>query len=625
VEPAGDALAARLGSIRERLDHPPGVMLGVLRLPVLDPILDELEAMTGTEHGAGHDAAVTDGPPLTPDVVDELERLAEVLSREMLGTAAEAVQRRVRVVELIRRAGDGRLPRVAADDADPFGVELRTMLDSDDELRARLGRLHPLVIRATSVAPSARWLRDARALASARDGDALAGATNRVLAALVRAPIVSRPDLLIGGLRLANQRLARGLVWFANVALPAPAETLGAVGLRMGTSGRNDAVVRDVALANTCAALLGESSDPGAAAALASMRSQVTNRVVLKQVDRALETLAATAGMAVDELVDLALPAFGLDERGRTELEAGPARAIVEVTPDAGVVVRWRLGDGGEESETVSAPTSADPSGVAVAASLASAIETAIAEERRRLEDRLGSVRTWPLAAWRRRFDDHPVARPFGRRLVWLLGSGDGDAISALPVGAGWIGRDERPIREPADGSAVRLWHPAEAGAGEVAAWQATLAARGVRQLIRQVDREVFAPVELDRSPAADRRFGGRIVDHAQLRALLRGRGWAVPALGAWDLGDEASGWRVFDDGLRAELRYQALDHAPTAERVMRARIVAVRFVRTDAPPASPANDAATVGIADVPRRSLSEAIRDVSLAAVVGERSPAS
>jgi hypothetical protein len=49
---------------------------------------------------------------------------------------------------------------------------------------------------------------------------------------------------------------------------------------------------------------------------------------------------------------------------------------------------------------------------------------------------------------------------------------------------------------------------------------------------------------------------------------------------------------------------------------------VAVRFVRTGAAPASPADPAATtVSIEDVPRRTLSEAIRDVSLAVVVAER----
>jgi hypothetical protein len=598
VDP-GAALVARLRSVHDQLEQPPGVVLGVLRLPLLDPILDDLVA----------------GGLLSPATTVELERLAELLSRKMLGAAPEALVRRMRIVELLRGFDGGRLPAVAFDGADPFGAELRAMLESDAELRARLGRLFPLAVRATTVAPADRWAREAAELALGPGGSDLASATHRVLAALLRAPVTSRPDILVGGVRPANQRLARGLLWFASVAFPAPAELIGVIGLRMGTSGRNDAVVRDLALANTCAALLGESADPGAAAALAAMRGEVSNRVVLKQVDRALAVLAARAGETVEDVLDLALPTFGLDERGRAEIGSGDARAMVEVTPEADVVVRWQ-GTGAETgSGSSEAPDTADPGTVADVAALVSKIETAISAERRQLDRRLGSLRTWPDDVSRRRFLEHPIAGVFGRRLVWVLERPDGVTAAALPHVAGWIGPDDLPLGLPAGAARVRLWHPADAGAAAALAWRATLAARGVLQPIRQVDREVYAAVETGVSPSADLRFSGRIVVHARLRSFLRSRGWAVPALGAWDQGDEATGWRVFDGDLRAELRYQAPDRVATESKVLRARIVAVRFVRTSAASTSRAGAGSTVPLHDVPPRAFSEAIRDVSLA----------
>jgi len=98
---------------------------------------------------------------------------------------------------------------------------------------------------------------------------------------------------------------------------------------------------------------------------------------------------------------------------------------------------------------------------------------------------------------------------------------------------------------------------------------------------------------------------------------MLRERGWAVPVLGAWDQGDEATAWRDFEGGLRAELRYQAPDRTPTGERVARARIVAVRFVRVASEKRAAAGvaDGIPVPLVDVPRRVFSEAVRDVSLA----------
>jgi hypothetical protein len=615
VDPGADGLAARLQSLHEQLEHPPGVVLGVLRLPLLDPILDDLEAAGGAEVESRPGVAAREMSRVSPEAKIELERLIELISREILGAAPEAMGRRLRMVEFLRRSDDGRLPSVAFDGADTFGAELRAMLASDPDLRARLGRLYPLTVRATTVAPGDRWVREAAQLASPPGGADLASATHRVLASLLRAPIYSRPDLLMGAVRPANQRLARGLLWFASVAFPAPAEMLGAVGLRMGTSGRNDAVVRDIALANTCAALLGDATDPGAAAELASMRSEVTNRVVLKQVDRALAVLAARAETTVEDVLDMALPTFGLDGRGRVEIGSGDALARVEVTPEAEVVVRWHGTRAGADFASFEAPEGADPGAVAHVAALVSKIETAISAERRQLDRRLGSLRTWPHDEWRRRFLEHPIAGVFGRRLVWVLEGPDGESAAALVEGDGWIGPDELPVRLPAGAGRVRLWHPADAGAAASLSWRATLAARGVLQPIRQVDREVYAPTETGVSPSADLRFGGRIVDHARLRAFLRSRSWAVPALGAWDQGDEATGWRVFDADLRAELRYQAPDRVPTESKVLRARIVAVRFLRTSAAPTSQAGVGSTVLLDDVPRRAFSEAIRDVSLA----------
>lgn len=606
ADPAPDDFAARLASIHDRLSHPPGVMLGVLRLPILDPILDELEAAAA-------------GAPLPEETTGELARLAELLSREMLGTATETVPRRGRIVELLRIADRGRLPPIAADEQDPFGAELCSMLESDDGLRASLGTLHPLLLRATSVAPTGRWLRDARDLAGGPMGPQLEGATRRTLAALARAPIESRPDILVGGVRPVNQRLARGLLWYAAATLAEPAETLRIVGLRMGTSGRSDAVVRDVALANTCAALLGASDDPGADAALVSMHRTVTNRNVLKQVGRALESAAARRGMTVDDLVDESLPAFGLDAAGLRRLQAGGTPAVIAVGDDGHVAVRWHGPDGGVTSTPPTEVATDDPAAVTEIASTAAMIEAALSEERAALEARLGSVRSWPVPVLRRRFLEHPLAGVFARRVVWAT-SGGGPTRSLLATSEGWVGPDDRPIADVSTDARLRPWHPAESNDAEIATWRATLAVRGVRQPFAQVDREVFLPAVESAAEQADVRFAGRIVDHARLRVLLRERRWAVPALGAWDQGDEATGWRAFDDGLRAELRYQAPERVPTGERIERARIIAIRFVRTDASPAGPATDPASVLVTEVPPRVFSEALRDVSLAVVVGE-----
>ena len=595
-------LAGRLAGLRARLTYPPGVSAGVLQLPSLDPVLDDVEARLDTGDDDG----------LAAPVVRELEALAALLLTGMLGTSPDALARRIRVVEVLRRAAGGRLPALVADEQDDFGARLGAMLETDADLREALGRVHPLVIRAAGVAPTARWLRDAHELLEAApDRGRLEAATQRVLVALLRADVHSRPDILTGGLRLANQRFARGLLWLAAAAEAPAVDLLEAIGIRMGTSGRSDAVVRDAALANTAAALLGASGDASAPAALASMRLEVTNRNVLRQVERALAAQAAKARLSVEELVDAALPSHGLDANGRLELAAGSIAAVIEAHPDARVTVLWRTADGSTPS--VPPDVAADAPGfVADVNAIVSRIEARLAEERIRLERLLGSERTWSVDAWRRRFHDHPIGRIHASSLIWAIVGPDG-AAAALPVTDGWLAADEQPLQVP-DQARLRLWHPADARPAEIIVWRATLAARAVRQPIRQVERTVFRPDATGPAAAADLRHAGSIVDHARMRTLLRARGWAAPALGAWDQGDEATAWRAFDDGLRAELRYQALERVPTGERVTSARIVAVRFLRTSVESAAASGEGPPVPLADVPARAFSEALMDVSL-----------
>jgi hypothetical protein len=617
VGPPNPTLAARLADIRARLDHPPGVSLGILRLPILDGITDELEAAVGSAPDA-------DRPISDPELLTELERMVDFLAGAWIGAAQETQGRRLRLVELLRRADGGRLPPRAFDPGDAFGAELRAMASTDEELRETLGLLFPLVARATAVAPPARWLAEARAAFPRNDPatERAAHAVRRTLAALVRADIVSRPDLLVGGVRLVNQRLARGLLWLAVVVLDKPADLLGTVGLRMGTSGRSDAVVRDTALANTCAALLGASGDPAAAAALGSMRVRVTNRNVLKQVDRALTELAARSRLSVDDVIELALPSFDLDTNRRLELEVGDVTAIIEVLDDSAVRSRWRLRDGAELPTPPPNLATSEPGAVAEIAGRVAEIEAAVSEERRRMEDRMASTRLWPEPTWRARFFDHPIGGLFGQRLLWIVGSATEAGTAAVRTRRGWFSLDGRqPVADMPD-AIIRIWHPADSTEVEIAAWRNVIAAKGLKQAIRQVDRETFRPRDRDRGLAVDRRFAGHVVEHGRLRAILRQRGWAAPFVGSWDQGDEATAWRTFDDGIRAELRYQAVERLATGERHGLVRLVAVRFVHAPATaPAAPATDATPVGLSELAPRIFSEALRDVSLVVAVADR----
>src|SRR4029079_10239902 len=131
-----------------------------------------------------------------------------------------------------------------------------------------------------------------------------------------------------------------------------------------------------------------------------------------------------------------------------------------------------------------------------------------------------------------------------------------------------------------------------------IQALMAFLAGRAFQQPVEQVDRATFAPRVEDVALSADRRFAGRVVDHPRLRVQLRQRGWAAPFVGSWDQGEEAIAWRSFDDGLRAELLYQAVERLPTGSRHQRVRVIAVRFINApDVRPTVPASEYTPVAL----------------------------
>ena len=166
---------------------------------------------------------------------------------------------------------------------------------------------------------------------------------------------------------------------------------------------------------------------------------------------------------------------------------------MIAVTLDATVRQVWRETDGTDLDRPSSALATTHPAEVADVTERVAAIRAAVVEERRRMEDRLASSRTWPGPLWRSRYANHPIGRIFGLRLIWQVGSPDDVEIAARQDGGGWVDVDGRRLGVGA-AFEVRLWHPADADEVEIADWRASLAAAVMDQPVKQVHREVFRP-----------------------------------------------------------------------------------------------------------------------------------
>jgi hypothetical protein len=170
------------------------------------------------------------------------------------------------------------------------------------------------------------------------------------------------------------------------------------------------------------------------------------------------------------------------------------------------------------------------------------------------------------------------------------------------------------------DDAVVRLWHPLEAVAGEVAAWRALLMHDRVVQPFKQAHRELYPLTDAERAIGLySNRFAGHILRQHQSVALARLRGWrATLRINADVPNDQPTHVRLPDYGLAAELWTEAAggDDAEMTDAGAYVFISTdrVRFRRLS--PGAEGRDALgdPLPLEAVPPRVFSEVMRDVDL-----------
>jgi hypothetical protein len=216
--------------------------------------------------------------------------------------------------------------------------------------------------------------------------------------------------------------------------------------------------------------------------------------------------------------------------------------------------------------------------------------------------------RVWNWATWARRYLDHPITGVTARRLIWQV-SPDGTAwTSGLPekAEAGWSLSDlDSP---PGEGWQVRLWHPALAGAAEVARWRGHILTAELRQPVKQAFREVYrlTPAE-EQTHTYSNRFAAHILHYRQANALMRERGWVANYLGGWNDGYHGEAKKEFGGGEWQAVFFHDWIESSTWE-LPYCTTDQVRFGRRDG------RAWAITPLAEVPHLVFSEAMRDVDL-----------
>lgn len=237
----------------------------------------------------------------------------------------------------------------------------------------------------------------------------------------------------------------------------------------------------------------------------------------------ALRTFARVKGVSEDEVAESIVPDFGLDESGERLLQMATGGMVTAVLKP-GLKLVWRMEDGNEYAKPP-----ADGTIAAEAKEMAKRLKESIKLQTIRLERAMIEGRRWDTAAWRERFENHPVFRGFAGMLVWAAYDGEGRMLRFFRLYPNGIPADAGGDIEEFEGvETIGLPHPASMDQPSLKAWSTHLKRFKVKPPFQQIERAVEILDPLHGNRREYRKLENVVLDAADFRRRLLEHGWAI-------------------------------------------------------------------------------------------------
>ncbi|NGO80814.1 DUF4132 domain-containing protein [Streptomyces sp. YC504] len=424
-----------------------------------------------------------------------------------------------------------------------------------------------------------------------------------------------------------NADALRGLIWTLSL-LPAHRDTVRTLGTLAETCLRKLPGLgpRSPKLANAAVTSLARMEGEPALAELARLSARITYKGTLKQLHTALDAKAKALGLTREEIEELAVPAYGLNEVGRATHQLGDCAADLTVMGSQATLT-WRNPAG----KTLKAPPAQvkrdHPDELKELKAAVKDIDKMLSAQAERLDRQFLARRRWAYDKWRTQYLDHSLVGTLARRLLWTVddrpvGYADGElrTLAGEPVTAG---------------AEVELWHPIHHEPAEVVAWREWLERHVITQPFKQAHREVYLLTDAERNTGTySNRFAAHILRQHQFNSLAAIRGWHAKLRLCVDDEYPPAYKELPQWGLRAEYWIEGIEgddwtaHIADSGAYLRIRTDQVRFYPMEAPRNSahagsgdyrmwvtPDDEpVASLPLTDIPPLALSEVLRDVDL-----------
>ena len=459
--------------------------------------------------------------PISDEIYKVIERLIRSIESEHM-----SVEHRRWVLRLKELTGDTEVsyPLEAGDIwADTALSELCTL---DSKTQTAWAELLLHCLRVTGSAPSSKWLKG---MDKYLDVIGVSGLYDTLLRWF---PLADKPRInLINRydrretLLPVNADILKGLAWLCSKSNdPEIARALTALAIsaykKIPGSGPRAGKV-----GNACFWALGNMPGSEGVAQLSILKIKVKTNTAQKLIASALEIAARRLGITAEEIEEMSVPTYGLEEVGLRRDEFDEICSELRVNGSE-VEQIWMRKDGKRLSSAPKAIKEKYPEELKEISQAVKDTRKMLPAQRDRIDNLYLMQKKWAFASWQARYLNHPLIGTIARRLIWTFSEGDQSALGIWFDGQ-IVEVDHQPLNWLDDSTRVELWHPIHAESNVVLEWRQWLLEHEIRQPFKQAYREIYLLTDAERNTHVySNRYAAHILRQHQFNSLCAARGW---------------------------------------------------------------------------------------------------
>jgi hypothetical protein len=409
--------------------------------------------------------------------------------------------------------------------ADEANGELSTF---DPERRSRWTELFGHILTATSARPSAKWIKEAEKLVEEVGGEAVRESLLQWFPLVTKGRSIPFPPAYPNDPRGSadvmeeeNATCLRGLLWSIQVLPGREALTRAIASVALSAYKKVPGIgPRAVKVGNAAVYALSEMKTKEAVGQLAMLKVRVKFGTAQKEIEKAFNVAAEALGLPRDQIEELGVPTYGLEEVGLLREPIGEYRAEIAVTGSV-AALHWFDATGKPLKSVPAKVKTEHKEELKELQQTLKDIQAMLPAQRDRLDALFLLRKSWPIEEWRERYLDHPLTGTIARRLIWCVDGASAFFLDGRPTDA----RGE-PIAHEAT-AVITPWHPVGRSVDEITAWRRRLEDLEITQPFKQAHREVYPLTDAERNTGTySNRYAAHVLRQHQFNALCAARGW---------------------------------------------------------------------------------------------------